>query len=109
MKIKALRKKVGQEPELIEIDNSIDSLHKEVGGFFEIIGSYVCNGNFLTVDNAAEICEYNCKIEGREYYGTVLYVGPISQSFPGADEPAIKRYRAQANYGNLGKGRWIWQ
>ena len=109
MKITAIRKEVGKEPELIDIENDIASLHREVGGFFEIVGSYVCTGNFLTMDNAEELCDYNCKIERREYYGTILYVGPISKAFPSADDEAIKRFRRQKMYGNLKPNLWVWQ
>lgn len=108
MKIKVLRKRIGEEPELIEIENTQKAIRNEVGGYFRIIGSYVCSGNFVTAMNGEDWDEYNCKVEGRAYYGTILYIGPMVGDFTDADEAAVKRYKAQARYGNLGTKRWIW-
>lgn len=108
MKIQVIRKKVGEEPELIEIENTQKAIRNEVGGYFKIIGSYVCNGNFVTLMNGSDFGDFNCKIEGRAYYGTILYIGPMSGDFAAADNAAVKRYKAQANYGNLAAHRWVW-
>lgn len=107
--MKVLRKKVGEEPELIEIECSLEALHKEVDGYVEIFGSHVCSGNFAVNEDGIYLgLPYNCSVEGHKIYGTLIYMGPLAGDFTDAGQDAIKRYEAQANYGNLGKNRWIW-
>lgn len=109
MKIQVIRKEVGFEPEMIEIDNSIEALREQVGGYIEIIGSYVCDGNFVVnEDGKINGLPYNCSIEGHRFHGTVIYIGPLTGDFMDADKAAVNRYRAQAIYGNLGPERWVW-
>lgn len=108
MKITVLKKEVGKEPEMVEIENTTEALHEAVGGHFELIGSYVFTGNFVRLMNGSEWADYNCKTEMHEFYGTMLYIGALEGDIAGADESAIKHFNRQKSYRNLRKEGWVW-
>lgn len=107
--MKAIMKKVGELPELVDIPETVKAMKKMVDGPLSLVGSEVCTGNFI-VDREAQRKgkPFNCSIEGRKFYGTIIYTGPWVGDFTDAGQDAIKRYKAQAAYGNLGKERWVW-
>ena len=107
--MKAIMKKVGELPELVDIPDTVKAMKKMVDGPLSLVGSEVCTGNFI-VDREAERKgkPYNCSAEGHKFYGTIIYSGPMTRDFNDADKEALKRFNAQATYGNLGKERWVW-
>jgi hypothetical protein len=106
--MKVIVKRVGEVPELMDVPDTLKCMQRLVDGYVEVVGSRVCNGNFVVNEDGTYMCEFNCYVEGHAFYGTIVYVGPLTQSFNDADEPALKRYRAQAMYGNLRKDMWVW-
>lgn len=73
--MKAIRKKPGCAPELIDIDNTLKALQAEVGGYIETVtitsdAVIICNeeGRILGLP-------YNCRFVGVDFVGTVLIVG----------------------------------
>lgn len=79
--MKAIRKKPGCAPELIDIDNTLKALQAEVGGYIETVtitsdAVIICNeeGRILGLP-------YNCRFVGVDFVGTVLIVGTKGDEF----------------------------
>ena len=73
--MKAIRKKPGCAPELIDIDNTLKALQDEVGGYIEAVtlpygAALICNeeGRILGLPDNGLVC-------GVDVVGTVLIVG----------------------------------
>jgi D-arabinose 1-dehydrogenase-like Zn-dependent alcohol dehydrogenase len=106
--MKAIVKKVGEMPNIMDIPDTLKCMQHMVDGYVEVVGSRVCNGNFVVNEDGTYMCEFNCYVEGHAFYGTIVYVGPMTQTFNDADKMALKHFRAQSLYGNLRKDAWIW-
>ena len=82
--MKAIRKKPGCEPELVEVENTLKVLQQEVGGYIEAVtlpygAALICNeeGRILGLPDNGRVC-------GVDVVGTVLIVGT-----KGCDVPPI--------------------
>lgn len=87
--MKAIRKKPGCEPEVIDIDNTLAALQREVEGYIEVItlpygAALICNeeGRILGLPDNGRVC-------GVDVVGTVLIVGVNGEEF--CDVPAFIR------------------
>ena len=78
--MKAIRKKPGCEPELIDIENTLAALQNEVGGYIETV----------SIANVVIICNeegrlrglpYNCRFIGVDFVGTILMVSRDKDEF----------------------------
>lgn len=85
--MKAIRKKPGCEPELVEVENTLKALQTEVGGYIEAVtlpygAALICNeeGRILGLPDNGRVC-------GVDVVGTVLIVGTKGEEF--CDVPAI--------------------
>lgn len=79
--MKAIRKKPGCEPELIDVDNTLKALQTEVGGYIETVtiasdAVVICNeeGRILGLPD-------NCRVCGVDFVGTILVVGRDRDEF----------------------------
>lgn len=79
--MKAIRKKPGCAPEIIEVDNTLKALQQEVGGYIETVTvasdtAIICNeeGRILDLPNNGRVC-------GVDVVGTVLIVGTKGEEF----------------------------
>ncbi len=79
--MKAIRKKPGCAPEIIEVENTLKALQAEVGGYIEVItlpygAAIICNeeGRILGLPD-------NCRVRGVDFVGTVLIVGTKGDEF----------------------------
>lgn len=79
--MKAIRKKPGCEPEIIEVENTLKALQQEVGGYIEVItlpydAALICNeeGRILGLPDNGRVCGVNV-------VGTVLIVGTKGEEF----------------------------
>ena len=95
--MKAIRKKPGCEPELIDIDNTLKALQAEVGGYIETV---------TIASDAVVICNeegrlhglpYNCCVFGTSFVGTVLIVGTKGEEF--CDVPPIDGFVGVLRHG----------
>lgn len=77
----AIRKRPGEWAEIVEIENELSALQKEVGGYLESV---------TFAEDAAILCdeegrlkgyEYNCNICGVDFVGTILVVGVDGEEF----------------------------
>ena len=87
--MKAIRKKPGCAPELIDIDNTLKALQAEVGGYIETVtiasdAVVICNeeGCIIGLPDNGRVC-------GVDVVGTVLVVGVNGPEF--CDVPAFMR------------------
>lgn len=79
--MKVIRKKPGCEPEVIDIDNTLAALQREIGGYIEVItlpygAAIICNeeGRILGLPDNGRVC-------GVDVVGTVLIVGVNGEEF----------------------------
>lgn len=87
--MKAIRKKPGAQPEIIEVNNTLAALQQEVDGDIEVItlpydAALICNeeGRILGLPDNGRVC-------GVDVVGTVLIVGVNGSEF--CDVPAFMR------------------
>lgn len=87
--MKAIRKKPGCDPEIIDIDNTLAALQREVGGYIEVVtlpygAALICNkeGRILGRPDNGRVCDV-------DVVGTVLIVGVNGSEF--CDVPAFMR------------------
>lgn len=101
--IKVIRKSPHKNPEMVEIDNTLESLQKEVGGHIEcyplsVNVEVICNEEGLFTDAL-----FNCSLEGAQFFGTILLVGVDREEF--ADCPLsiedIKKFYPHLFINNL--------
>lgn len=87
----AIRKRPGEAAELIEIENKLSALQKEVGGYIQAIN---------IAEDAAIICdeegrlkgyEHNCEVLSIDFCGTILVVGVDGENFCSLKEPEQTR------------------
>ncbi|MEE0120581.1 MAG: DUF3846 domain-containing protein [Agathobaculum butyriciproducens] len=79
--MKAIRKKPGCAPEIIEVGNTLKALQREVSGYIETVtiasdAVIICNeeGRILGLPD-------NCRVCGVDFVGTVLIVGTKGDEF----------------------------
>ena len=89
--MKAIRKKPGCEPELIDIDNTLKALQAEVGGYIETVSIadvvIICN-------EEGRLCglPHNCRFVGVDFVGTILVVGRNKDEFCDVPEADFLMY-----------------
>lgn len=79
--MKVIRKKPGCEPEIVEVENTLEALQREVEGYIEAVtlpygAAIICNeeGRILGLPD-------NCRVCGVDFVGTVLIVGTKGDEF----------------------------
>ena len=78
--MKAIRKKPGCAPEIIEVENTLEALQQEVGGYIETVSIadvvIICN-------EEGRLCglPYICRFVGVDFVGTILVVGRNKDEF----------------------------
>ena len=79
--MKAIRKKPGCEPELIDIDNTLKALQQEVGGYIETVS--IADDVVIICNEEGRLCglPYNCRFVGVDFVGTILVVGRDRDEF----------------------------
>ena len=85
--MKAIRKKPGCAPEIIEVENTLKALQREASGYIETVtiasdAVIICNE-----EGRLHGLPYNCCVFGTSFVGTVLVVGTKGEEF--CDVPPI--------------------
>ena len=90
--MKAIRKKPGCAPEIIEVENTLKALQREVSGYIETVtiasdAVIICNeeGRILGLP-------YNCRFVGVDFVGTILVVGRDRDEFCDVPEADFLMY-----------------
>lgn len=79
--MKAIRKKPGCTPEIIEVDNTLKALQTEVGGYIETVTIasdvvVICNEEGVPLG-----MPYNCRFVDVDFVGPILVVGRNKDEF----------------------------
>ena len=79
--MKAIRKKPGCEPEIIEVENTLKALQQEVGGYIETVTIasdvvVICNEEGVRLG-----MPYNCRFVDVDFVGPILVVGRNKDEF----------------------------
>ena len=87
--MRAIYKKPGEKPQVIDIDNSLKALQEAVGCYIETItfatdACIVCNE-----EGRLKKMPYNCKLLGVELVGPVLVVGVDGDEFTDLYKPEV--------------------
>ena len=95
--MKAIRKKPGCEPEVIDIDNTLKALQTEVGGYIETVT--IASDAVVTCNEEGRLhgLPYNCCVFGTSFVGTVLIVGTKGEEF--CDVPPIDGFVGVLRHG----------
>mgnify|MGYP003094006342 FL=1 len=97
--MKAIRKKPGAQPEIIEVDNTLKALQTEVGGYIETVSIadvvIICN-------EEGRLCglPYNCRFVGVDFVGTILVVGRDRDEFCDVPEADFLMYHLREETGH---------
>lgn len=97
--MKAIRKKLGCAPELVEVDNTLKALQTEVGGYIETVSIadvvIICN-------EEGRLCglPYNCRFVGVDFVGTILVVGRDRDEFCDVPEADFLMYHLREETGH---------
>lgn len=95
--MKVIRKRPGEAPEEISMENTLKALQQEVGGYIETV---------TFAENATIICDdegrlkgkpYNCDLLGKDFVGTILVVGVRGDEFGDVPEGACLLFGANKN------------
>lgn len=79
--MKILRKKVGSDWELVEIENTLEALQREVDGYIETVS---ISGDVCIIVNEEGMINdlpFNLRLFGLQLFGTVLIVGVDGDEF----------------------------
>ena len=89
--MRALRFRPGEAGELVKVENTLEALQKEVGGYIE---------TFTFATDACVICNeegklrglpYNRNLLGEDFVGTILVVGVKGEEFADLPEYITER------------------
>lgn len=91
--MKAIRKKPGCEPELVEVENTLKALQQKVGGYIETVT--IASDAVVICNEEGRLCglPYNCRFVGVDFVGTILVVGRNKDEF--CDVPAFFKMAVQ--------------
>ena len=90
--MKAIRKKPGCTPEIIEVENTLKALQQEVGAYIETVtiasdAVVICNEEGVLLG-----MPYNCRFVGVDFVGTILVVGRNKDEFCDVPEADFLMY-----------------
>lgn len=89
--MKAIRINPGQRAEDIEVENSVEALQEVVGGYIEVVNMPVNDMAILRdEDGLMKQKDYNCRIMGIDFVGTILFVGIKGEEFTDVPITAAK-------------------
>lgn len=89
--MKAIRIIPGQRAEDIEVENSVEALQEVVGGYIEVVNMPVNDMAILRdEDGLMKQKDYNCRIMGIDFVGTILFVGTKGEKFTDVPITAAK-------------------
>ena len=98
--MKAIRKKPGCEPELVEVENTLRVLQTEVGGYIETVT--IASDAVVICNEEGRLCglPYNCRFVGVDFGGTILVVGRNKDEFCDVPEADFLMYHLREETGH---------
>lgn len=79
--MKAIKQEPGKPAVMIEVENDLHALQREVGGYIQAVA--IERGSCVLCDEDGRIkgLEPNCIVDGIDYCGTILVVGTKGEEF----------------------------
>ena len=76
-KIRVMVKAPGKDWEPKTIDNTLEALQQEVGGYIQFVPCYGVAGGGILCNEEGRLMglERNCLVEGVSYCGSIVYIG----------------------------------
>ena len=89
--MRAIRKRPGQEPQVIDVENSLEALQREVDGWIETVtfaedACLICNE-----EGRIQGLLFNLGLFGILFFGTVLVVGTAGEDFTDLSDVGVER------------------
>ena len=79
--MKVLRKKVREPWEVVCVDNTLEALQREVGGYIETLGITCDSCLIVNEEGAISDLPFNTRLFGQFLFGTILIVGVKGDEF----------------------------
>lgn len=109
--MKIIRKKPGMQPEFLVVENTLESLQEQVGGYIEAVTfcddcCVICNEEGRLLSLAP-----NCTLFGIDFVGTVLIVGCDGEEFTDVPRPELllELLFGLVRYRRLDRRRFVWE
>lgn len=80
-KILCIRKAPGKSPEIIQVDNTLEALQREVGGYIESVTIATDCAILCDEEGRLKRKPENCRIANINFVGTILVVGAKGEEF----------------------------
>lgn len=90
--MKAIRKKPGAQPEIIEVENTLKALQTEVDGYIETVTIASDTVVICNEEGVLRGLPYNCRFVGVDFVGTILVVGRNKDEFCDVPEADLLMY-----------------
>ena len=98
--MKAIRKKPGCAPEIIEVENTLKALQQEVGGHIETV-TIASDAVIICNEEGRILClPANCRVCGVDFVGTILVVGRNKDEFCDVPEADFLMYHLREETGH---------
>lgn len=79
--MKAILKNPGEQPQIIDIDNTLEALQAAVGGYIETV-TFASDACIVCNENGRHLgLPFNCKLLNKTFVGPVLIVGVDGDEF----------------------------
>ena len=88
--MRAIRKRPGQEPQIIDVENSLEALQREVDGWIETVtfaedACVICNE-----EGRIQGLPFNLELMGILFFGTILIVGVDGENFTDLGDAGVE-------------------
>ena len=110
--IKVIRKAPGKLPEMLDVENSLEALQKEVGGYIEAV---------TIAEDMTILCDEEGRLKGKQlnwaipkmgldFVGTILFVGVKGDEFCDVSEPdfILWNFFRMVRYGRADRKHNVW-
>lgn len=90
--ILCIRKEPGKAPEVVQIENTLEALQHEVGGYIETVTIAADLTIVVNEEGMLRGLPYNANICGRHLFGTILAVGVRGDEFVSIPAAKVMNY-----------------
>lgn len=94
----ALRKRVGEPWEVIEINDTLLDLKREIGGWIETVTLAEDVVILCDEDGRLKDRPYNCEIGGIMFVGTIMICGASGEEFASCPEDVVEAFAGTDEY-----------
>lgn len=84
--MRAIRKRPGQEPQIIDVENSLEALQLEVDGWIETVTFAEDDCVICNEEGRIQGLPFNLELMGVLFFGTILIVGVDGENFTDLSE-----------------------